>query len=662
MAVWLAGLGVALSAIAVGALAPRPQRVVLAHALTALAGVLVGAAAIAALVTGTTPHARTGALLPLAGASLRLDALGASLEVTVALVVTAAALFSIGYAHGASASRPAVALQAAFALSVLLVPAAGDAVTFLGAWEAMAATSLALLLVEHDRSGARAAALWYGAMTQAGAAAITLGLLVLVAAAHTTSFLGIAAADVRGPAAVVAFVVTVAGFASKAGAVPLHVWLPRAHPEASTPVSAMMSGAMTALGLYGIARVDLGILTAIGRWWWVGVLVVAAASALYGALHAATATDLKRLLAYSTIDAMGLGLIGLAAAGELRAGGAPRAAATLIVGALIVLGAHGAYKTLLFLAAGLVERATGTRDLDLLGGLAAAMPRTSSLVALAVASAVGVPLAAGFVGEWLEIEGLVAGLARRDPGGVAATLLGLVALALASGLTAVAMVKLLGIGFLGRPRSAGARAAREPRGIVTVALALPALATLALGILPGPAVVVADRAVGDLGGMPLRALHGGPGGIAVAASASALRPVALLAGLVGATLVLVALARAGHRRIRRTAPWACGRRELSARMQYTATSFAEPVQRVFADVLRPDVDVTLTHEDESRDIERVLAYQSSVADAVESGLYRPLVRGADALGRRARALANGSVHRYLAYGLVALLAVLVVLR
>ena len=662
MAVLLAGVGVALAAIVVGALAPHRQRVLYANALTALAGVLVGGAAIAALVTRTTPHAHTGALLPLAGASLRLDALGASLEVTVALVVTAAALFSIGYAHGASASRPAVALQAAFALGVLLVPVAGDVVTFLSAWEAMAATSLALLLVEHDRPAARSAALWYGAMTQGGAAAITLGMLLAAAVAHTTSLAGMAAAGVRGPVAVVAFLATVAGFASKAGAVPLHVWLPRAHPEASTPVSAMMSGAMTALGLYGIARVDLGILTMIGRWWWVGVLVLAAASALYGALHAATATDLKRLLAYSTIDAMGLGLIGLAAAGELRAGGAPRAAATLIVGVLIALGAHGAYKTLLFLATGLVERATGTRNLDLLGGLASTMARTSSLVAVAVASAVGVPLAAGFVGEWLEIEGLVAGLAGRDPGGVAATLLGLVALALTSGLTAVAMVKLLGIGFLGRPRSDGARAAREPHGIVIVALALPALATLALGIVPGPAVAVAERAAVELGGMRVAGLRGDLGGIAVGASASALRPLALLAGLVGAALVFRVLARAGARGVRRTAAWACGRRELSARMQYTATSFAEPVQRVFADVLRPDVDVTLTHEDESRDIERVLTYQSSVADAVESGLYRPVIRGADALGRRARALANGSVHRYLAYGLLVLLAVLVVLR
>ncbi len=660
MPVLLVGLGLGLAAPLVGALAPARGRTLLAGGLSAAAGVLAAVAALGVLLGGPVLRARASGLLPLAGASVRLDALSAAFEVAVALVVVTAALFSMGYTHGASASRPATALQASFALGLLLVPVAGDVVSFLWAWELMAVASLALLLVEHDRPAARSAALWYGAMTQAGAAAIMLGLLTLAASAHGVSWSALAAARVSGPLAVVAFVATLAGFASKAGAVPLHVWLPRAHPEAATPVSAMMSGAMTALGLYGVARVDLGLLGAIGRWWWAGALVVAALSALYGALHAATATDLKRLLAYSTIGAMGLGLIGLAAAGELRASGQGRAAATLVVGVLVLVGAHAAYKAILFLAAGLIERASGTRDLDLLGGLVRGMPRVAGLVAVAVASAVGVPLAAGFVGEWLEIEGLVAGLSSHDPGGVATILVGLVGLALASGLVAVAMVKLLGIGLLGRARSEGAARAREPHGIAVAALGLPAAATLAMGLMPGPVVAVLGHALGTVLGARAGAPQGRWDALHVGVTASTLRPLALLGGLVTAVVVLRGLARVGSRGVRAVVAWACGRSDLTARMQYTATSFAEPLQRVFADVLRPDIDTTVSPEEEAREIERVIAYQSRVGDAVEGGLYRPVVRGADALGRRARALANGSVHRYLAYGLVALLVVLVV--
>ncbi len=659
MGLLLAGyLGGAIALI-VALAAPRRSRAALAALIVALAALLVGAASLRVLAGAATPRLATTTLLPFTSLHLRLDALSAAAEVVVVLVVVTAELFSVGYAHGRLRSRPAVAAQSLFALAMMLVPAAGDVTTFLFAWELMALASLALLLVEHERASARSAAVWYLAMTQGGAAAITLGLVVLARLSGTTSFAAMAAARPAGALASVAFVLTAGGFASKAGAVPLHVWLPRAHPEAPTPVSAMMSGAMTALGLYGVARIDLGVLGGVGRGWWIGLLVVGGASALFGALHAVTSTDLKRLLAYSTIDAMGLGLAGLAAAGVLRAEGDRGAAALLVTATLVLSVAHGAFKSALFLGAGVVERAVGTRELDRLGGLAAALPRTTASVAIAVGSAAGVPLGAGFVAEWLLVEGLVAGLGRSDPGGVVTSLVGLVAVALTSGLSAVAMVKLLGVGFLGRARTEVAGG--EPRGLTTLAFAVPGAVSLLVGVVPGPLVAGLARSARVVLGPTPGATAGTLGTLSVRASASALRPAQFAAAAILLVVLARVLARTGSRVVRATRSWACGRSELSARMQYTATSFAEPLQRVFADVLRPDVDVTLTHEEESREIERVLAYRSRVDDAVERALYEPVVRAHDALGRRARGLANGSVHRYLAYGFVALLVVLVAL-
>ncbi len=655
----MALLLVALIACLLGALgalvAPRPLRAGLVGASGALASLLGLAGALSVLVRGGTERAGTTALVPFSGVHLALDPLGAWFLAVVSLVALSASLFHAGYAHDAATSRPASVLFVTFIATLLVVPCAGDVSTFFWAWEAMALSSLGLLLVEHERAAARTAGLWYAAMTQAGAACILLGLLVMSHDAHLSAIVGTPSAG-RGALGTLAFALSALGFASKAGAVPLHVWLPRAHPEAPTPVSALMSGAMVALGVYGLIRVDLIDLAHASRALFVGLLLLGALSALFGALHAAAASDLKRLLAFSTIEVSGLGLIGVGAAGVMSAIGAANAARTLLIGVLVLVAAHGAFKALLFLGAGLIERSTGTRDLDQLGGLVHTMPRTSLLVGLGAASAVGVPLFGGFVGEWISLEGLVGAMAHRAAATVVVLLVGLVALALAGGLSAITFTKLIGIGLLGRSRSAGAASARDVSGAPWIALALLGSVSVALGVAPGLLVHPLERASRGLHGAP-HVLGAAGAALQLGVSDSALRPISLLGILAVGGLVLVG---ARSRARRASAPWACGRDELSVRMQYTATSFAEPVQRVFADVLRPDVDVELSHEDESREIERVLTYQSRVDDAVERTLYRPAFGAVNALGARARTLANGSVHRYLAYGFLALLVVLVV--
>ena len=199
------------------------------------------------------------------------------------------------------------------------------------------------------------------------------------------------------------------GFGSKAGAVPFHVWLPKAHPEAPSPVSALMSGAMVALGVYGIVLVGDDLLGGGPVWWWLVVLALGGASALFGSLHAASSTDLKRLLAYSTTDNIGLALLAVGASGLFDATRHPLLAALGLVAALVLLFNHAAFKGALFLSAGSVQVATGSRDLDRLGGLLRRMPQTGALFLVAAAAISALPPLNGFIGEWLLFQSLLHG-------------------------------------------------------------------------------------------------------------------------------------------------------------------------------------------------------------------------------------------------------------
>ncbi len=650
---------------AVASLAPARYRVATSAACLAVAIVAGATASIAVLATGRAVDGHVVSVLPFSGATVELSALGALFSLTSAVVALAATIHWLGYQRHALRSRSAVAAYALFVTCLLLVPAAGDDVTFLVLWELMALASLALVAHDHARRDeARHAAWWYGAMTQGGAGAITLGLVALAAHAKSPSFAAIAASAGHLPASArgAIFLALFAGFGAKAGLVPFHVWLPRAHAEAPAPASALLSGAMVGLGIYGIllARTLLGVGS---PWWWLVAGLVGVASALYGSLYAATSTDVKRLLAYSTSDNMGLVVIGLAASG-LFATDHHRAAASLaLLASLFLVTSHALYKSTLFLGAGSVQYATGERNLDRLGGLARTMPVTTVLVLVGGLAAAALPPLNGFAAEWLVVQSLVHGLTGAGPVTTVATTVFVGALALTGGLTIVAVVKALGIGFFGRARSDAAATATEVPLPMRIGPALIALACVAIGVVPELAVAAVRRAAATM--QPNRSgLAASVTGLHLGALRGAVDPLALALGAVLATAALAVLRHsAGPRRAprRRTfEPWGSGRAVLSARMQYTATSFAEPLQRVFDDVLAPQHDLDVSHAVESRYYVERVAYASADDDVVERRLYRPVLRLATWWGERARGLANGSVHRYLAYGFVTLVVVLVV--
>jgi NADH:ubiquinone oxidoreductase subunit 5 (subunit L)/multisubunit Na+/H+ antiporter MnhA subunit len=366
-------------------------------------------------------------------------------------------------------------------------------------------------------------------------------------------------------------------------------------------------------------------------------------------------------LAYSTIDILGLVLIGVGCSGALAATGHTRAAHLALIGALLLVVSHAAFKGCLFLGVGAIERATGTRSLEHLGGLIVRLPVTTAFFALGALSIVGVPTFSGFTSEWLLLQGLLHGFVDHSTSTLIVLLVGVVALALTGGLTAVAFVKVFGIGFLGQARSAAAASAHEVPRTMQLGMAILCVPCVILGVAPGIMIPLLSRAAqsGDASIAP-RLVDTGIG-LTLVQVRGAIAPMLLLAGFVAIVAVILGVNSLRRRPARHVEAWRGGGDRPSPRMQYTATSYAEPLQRVFADVLRPEIDVEVTHAVESRYYEQSLSYESRVADAVERLAYQPAIRAVTRLGIAARRIQNGSVHRYLAFGFIALLIILVAL-
>lgn len=669
-------IGVGLAGVAgvagVGAtavvLAPPRWRTVISGVATVVAGVAGTVAGVAALV-GDGFTAQLPALLPLAGLHLTLDSLGGLFLAVAGAVIAVAAGYGVGYTRPAATGqawpgRTVPAVLPLLAASLMLVPAAGSVSTLLVLWELMALTSLVLVLAEHHlRAGVGRAGLWYAVMTHLGFAAILLGLVVFAAAAGGETFEALRSAELSPAASALVFGLTFAGFGSKAGLVPLHSWLPRAHPESPSHVSAMLSAAMVNLGVYGVLRVGFDLLGGGTRGWWLVVLAAGGASALYGVLQAVVASGLKRLLAYSTVENMGLVFLGVGAAGLFQASGSEALAAIALAAALLHVVNHAGFKTLLFLAAGSVLRATGLRDLDSLGGLRRRMPVTTALFAVGALGAVALPPGNGFASEWLLLQALVHPPAG---GGVLLALVLPVAVgvvALTTGVAVAAFVKALGIGFFARPRTTAAAESAESPPSMLAAMGVAAAACVALAAAPaawGPAL---SRTAGTALGTAVDPVQGGVT-MRLAGVASTVSPLLIAAAVVVATVAVVAVVKVVGRalvRRREAALWDCGAGPPTARMQYTATSFAEPLQRVFDDVLAPEANVDVTAHAESRYVLERIRYRQQVPDRIEHRLYRPVIAAAGGLARFGRGLANGSVHRYLAYGFFGLVGLLVVL-
>jgi len=424
-----------------------------------------------------------------------------------------------------------------------------------------------------------------------------------------------------------------------------------------------MSGAMVKLGIYGVVRVLFGVLGGGPRWWGFVLLGFGAASALYGVLHGLVSTDIKRLLAFSTTENIGLIVIGIGAAQVLTASGLAGIGQLALVAALLHSVSHAVFKCLLFLGAGSVLAATGLRNLNRLGGLARTMPFTTATVTVGALAMAALPPFSGFVSEWLLLQSLVHGLRAGTITTVALPAAAAV-VALTTGLSAAMAVRLIGTGFLARARSEQAALAREVSWSMRVAMGVLAALTLALGVVPNVIVSVVVAVARSVMGAADRPVVGSSATLVqLAGLTDRLAPVWLLLCVVAVIAVLYAGLRFRGVRARRSVPaWACGRMNTTARMELTAMSFAEPLQRVFGAVLRPDLDLDVAHHDQSRFLIDRVRYHVQIRDWFESILYAPLLRGLQWWGRISGGLQNGSIHRYIGYVFAALIIVLAASR
>lgn len=585
--------------------------------------------------------------------SLAIDRLSAFFfllicTVAVPVVVFAAPYFDHHYSE--QHCRWAWAFLSLFLFSMILVVTSASGFAFLLGWELMTLVSAALILIEGDSPERQRNVFIYLLMMHVGAAAVAAAFFIFLPYSHGLDFLAIRAGAPAMSSAVriVIFLTAFVGFGAKAGVIPFHLWLPRAHPIAPSPVSALMSGIMLKTAVYGFVRFAFDFLG--GGPWWGGyvVLPVAAVTGLLGILYAIAENDLKRLLAYSSVENIGIIFLGLGTSLVLSAHHAAFGAALALVAALLHACNHALFKSLLFLGAGSVSDAAHTVDLNRLGGLQRRMPVTGAAMLVGCCSIAGLPIFNGFVSEWLTFRGLLAGstLVGTKAQVVLPLLVGI--LALIGGLAASCFVKAFGTAFLGRPRTFEAEHAHETPLGMRAGLWMLGAGCICIGIFPGivlPSLVSLAQALVPGAGVPEETVN-----------IARLLPLiaAIILGVGGLTFLL-------KRRERLVRTWACGLPGLTERMQYTSTVFSKPIRFVFGFVYRPDRKLERIPADAPY-FPAAISYRSVRTTSYERALYRPFVESVVSLAYRVRRLQTGNIQVYLLYILLALVLLLTFLR
>ena len=666
-AVLLAAIAVRLAAVAAAAVMLR--RPAAARRLTfgaaAVASVLTGLAALRVLADGV---AVSGVLLTHRASGLAftctIDPLAAWFLVVLSATAAPIAVFSLGYTADPHLRGRSPFVGAAFNLlmaAVEIVFVAADAVTFLFAWELMTLATAGLVATDHEEPATRRAAYLYLVMSHVGTGCLFAGFLKLASVSGSMSFAAmLSGALPQGVGRDGLFALFFIGFGVKAGIIPLHVWLPEAHPAAPTNISALMSTVLLKAGVYGIVRVCAFGLGVPRLSWGVLVLAVGGISALLGVLYALMQHDVKRLLAYHSIENIGIILLGLGTSMIAAAYGQPDVAWLGVAAGLYHVLNHAVFKGLLFLGAGDVVMTTGTRQIELFGGLLRKMPWTGLLFLTGAMAISGLPPLNGFASEWLTFQGFLYGFrGGSQPLVHFLFAVGGALLALVTALAAACFVKAFAITFLALPRSDAAAAAREAPAIMLIPQVWLAALCLALGIFPGAVLRVLDRVLAPLPGLPHQP-DVARGSLAMATGGGSFDHVAplVLAIVVGGG-ILAAFAMTRSRVAVRLAPtWGCGG-ELSARTEYTATAFSKPLMMIFRAVYRPTRQVEALG-DVSPYFPREVRYHAHIEPTFERYVYGPLVRAVLRIADGMKVLQAGSLHAYLAY--VIALVVWLVLR
>lgn len=620
-------------------------------------GVVTGCAfmaapAISVLSGATTRSARVGSTLPGGDWVFGIDPLSALLLMVILLPGVASAVFGTGYfAHGSPSAPRAAGASWSLALfsvelaALSLVVTAQAVMPFLIAWEVMAVAAYLLIVLDHHRSDVRSAGLLYLVAAHIGVLALMAMFAAWGAGASDWSFETLASTGAGlGGKRTVVLSLALLGFGLKAGLVPLHFWLPSAHAAAPTYVSAMLSGVVLKTGIYGLLRVVVLLGGGSPAWWGWTVVGLGLTSGILGVVWALAQHDIKRLLAYHSVENIGIILLGIGLGVLGAAYDHPGVALLGFTGAALHTLNHGLFKSLLFLAAGVVYRLTGTRDIERLGGLAARLPRTWWAFALGSVAIVGLPPLNGFISEWTIYQAFFH--AGSSPATLRVAVLGAAGLALIGGLALACFAKVGGVVFLGRPRDPSV--ARDPEGgrALLAPLGMLALACVAIGLLPVVAVQPALRvgafmlAQGDIRGIPAAAQLNGDAWVVGAVS---------LGMLFLATSLWIAKRRRLSGRTTIGETWACGYPGVTPRMQYSASSLAAPLLDAFGPWSGTEVDRQEHH------------LKTTPRDPVLARLIWPVWQRVRAAATRIRPMQHGRLHLYVLYIIATLVGLLVYL-
>jgi len=650
---------------------PHVQNV-LAHGgalLGAVGGVVVGVMGLAA----DSPFVFSlPSTLPLLSYAVRLDPLSAFFVLVISLVGVAVSVFALGYVrefYGRHSIGALGALYNAFLFSMTLVVLADDGFFFLVVWEIMSLVSYFLVVTEHEKAETRYAGFFYLIMTHVGTAFIIVTYLVFYQQAGSFSFEAFRNLSEPLPQALqsVAFVAALIGFGTKAGIVPLHVWLPYAHPAAPSHVSALMSGVMIKTAIYGMVRVYFDFLGGEFPWWWgFVILTVGAVSALLGVMYALMEHDLKSLLAYHSVENIGIILMGIGAGMIFQSYGLTHLAALGLLAGLYHTINHAVFKGLLFLGAGSLLYATHTRNMEEYGGLIRRMPWTAVFFLIGAVSIAALPPSNGFVSEWLTFQTLFLSFQIPDPLIKIMLPIGAAMLAFTGVLALACFAKAFGVSFLAMPRSSHARHAREVPVAMRVGMAVLAVVCVLLGVAPMVVVPAIDRVTTPLVGASIADKVLAEGGLALmpmgVGFASISTPVlGILLALLVPVALLMAVVIGGKLRKRFYKTWGCGI-TLKPRMEYTATGFAQPIKQVFSTIYRPTVKLETELLEESRYFAKRMRFETHIEPVFQKYLYDPIVRGLNAVADRLRVIQAGSLQLYLSYIFVTLLILLLWVR
>jgi hydrogenase-4 component B len=620
-----------------------------------------------ALFGASGAHWEIPAGVPFLIYSFRLDALSAYFNLILSLLAVAISIYSFGYLRPLDEKRTVGILGFFYNLSLLSLTAvftASNAFFFLIAWEVMALAAYCLITFEHRQETTRQAGVLFFVMSHAGTGCLLIGFLLLNTFSGSLDFsdFAVASAKLTGAWQAAVFLLFLAGFGVKAGVIPLHIWLPEAHPAAPSNISALMSGIVIKTGIYGLARVLFEFLGVPPLWAGTIVLAVGVVSALLGVLYALMEHDLKRLLAYHSIENIGIILIGFGASLMFITLGYPRLAAIALIAGLFHTLNHAVFKCLLFLGAGSVLHATHTRNMEKLGGLIRRMPQTAFFFLVGAIAISGLPPLNGFVSEWFTYQALLAGFGTTEkltrvlfP--VAGSLL-----ALTAALAATCFVKAFGITFLALPRSKEADDAQECGLSMLTGMGLLAAVCVALGLGATWFLPVFDGITERFMGVRMSAELAAAGGWALT-SGSVRGGTVSTAGIAAMFVILSGLpallwllwGRKGHRYVEPT--WDCGLPGLTAENEYTAFAFSKPLRMIFAVLYQPRREIEAEYE-VSPYYPTSIRFDSEIESPFEERLYDPLQKKVLAIAARMRGIQAGSIHAYLAYIFITLIVLL----